>query len=217
MKKITAVCLIAFITLTAFTHYETIKGSGHITTENRTVTGFDKLSIAGSTDVIIDENGKEGVTVETDDNLQSYVITEVEKGTLKIHFKKDAYLKPTKIIIHVSCKELNTISSGGSGDVTSTSKLTGDALQISNGGSGNYKINVAVKALEINSGGSGDFVLTGSAEEFIYSGAGSGDVMAKDLTCVKGKISTAGSGDVVLKRGTKAQVSSVGSGDVSYE
>lgn len=218
MKKvITALSILSFITFTAFAAMETVKGNGHVTNENRTLSGYNKISAGGSADIIIDQNGTEGVTVETDDNLQSYIKLDVENGTLHVKMQNDVYLKPTKMIIHISCKSLSALNTGGSGDVSTKSKLTGDELQISNGGSGDYKINVDVKLLDINSGGSGDFTIRGIADSFEYSGAGSGDVTAKDLTAKTAKIVTSGSGDITLKKGTSAKVTSVGSGDVSYE
>lgn len=219
MKKIiTSLCIVAFSLFTAFASKEEhIKGNGKVTTENRSVTGFDKISLAGSIDIIIDQNGSESASVETDENIQNVIITEVEKGILKIYIKKEISVSPTKMIVHISCKNLNAVNSGGSGDVTFKSKLTSDDLKISNGGSGNYKINLAVKHLEISSGGSGNFTIAGNASEFIYSGAGSGDLNARELNTTDCKISTAGSGDVVLKKGSSAKVSSVGSGEVTYE
>jgi hypothetical protein len=217
-KVITSLCIVAFITFTAFIpEQEHIKGNGKVTTENRTVSGFSKISLAGSIDLTIEQNGKEGVLVETDENLQNVIITEVENGTLKIHVKNDVSISSTKMIVHVSCIDLSAINSGGSGDVHFKSKLKGDHLSISNGGSGDYKIDLAVKKLDINSGGSGDFTIKGDAGDFEFSGAGSGDVNAKELNTQTCRIVTAGSGDVKLKKGVKAQVSSVGSGEVSYD
>ncbi|MEO8146621.1 MAG: head GIN domain-containing protein [Bacteroidia bacterium] len=217
-KVITTLCIIAFISFTAFAPAQDhIKGNGKVTSETRAVNGFNKVSLAGSIDLIVDQTGKEGLVVETDENLQNVIITEVENGTLKIHVKHDVSVSPTKMIVHLSCANLNAINSGGSGDVSFKSKLTGDDLKISNGGSGDYKLDVAVKHLDINSGGSGDFVIKGNADTFDFSGAGSGDVNAKDLTSANAKIVTAGSGDVKLRKGTNAKVSSVGSGDVTYE
>jgi hypothetical protein len=217
-KVITSLCIIAFIAFTAFAPAEQhIKGNGNVTSETRNLSGYSKVALAGSIDLVIDQNGKEGVVVEADENLHNVIVTEVENGTLKIHVKDDVSVSATRMKVHVSCNNLNAISSGGSGDVSFKTKLTAEDFNISNGGSGDYKIDVAVKSLNINSGGSGDFVIKGNATAFEYSGAGSGDVNAKDLSTTNCRISIAGSGDVKLKKGVSAKVSSVGSGDVSYE
>lgn len=197
---------------------ETIKGNGKEKKEVRSIGMFDKISVAGSSDVRIEQGGTESVTIESDENLMEYIITVVENGTLNIHTKDNVNLKPTKdIVVHVSCKMLKAISSGGSGDIKTDTKLTGDALSISQGGSGDYKLDLAVDKLKISKAGSGDFTITGSVGEMKISSAGSGDVKAKDLNCQNVDISSAGSGDFILRKGTPAKISNVGSGEVSYE
>jgi hypothetical protein len=219
MKNICLIiCTMLCITTISFSaDWETVKGNGKVVTKTRLVSSYQKISLEGSIDIIINQNGQEGVTIETDENIQDLVITEVIDGKLKINYKKNISANPTKMIVHVSCKQLNKISSSGSGDITSSSTIKTNDFSVSHSGSGDLKLNLSVNKLNINSSGSGDFDLEGSADFFTYNGAGSGDVMAKDLKCPGASISIAGSGDVVLKNGTKAKVSAAGSGDVSYE
>lgn len=197
--------------------WETIKGNGKIVTKNRMVSSYHKISLEGSIDIIIDQNGQEGITIETDENIQDLVVTDVNDGKLKITYKKNISPNPTKMIVHVSCKELHAISSSGSGDIKTQSTIKSNDFDVSHSGSGDLKLKLSVNKLDINSSGSGDFKLEGSADFFTYNGAGSGDVSAKDLKCPGASIAIAGSGDVQLQQGTKAKVSTAGSGDVTYE
>ncbi|MEO5572778.1 MAG: head GIN domain-containing protein [Bacteroidia bacterium] len=214
-----AVCMLGFIFFNASAKCddEKVKGNGNVVSKDRALASFDKINLAGSIDIIIDQNGKESVTVETDENLQEYIITEIKDGALDIHEKEHYDLKSTKLIVHVSCSKLKAISSGGLGDVKTTSAISGDDFAISHGGSGDFNLNFTVKKLKISTAGSGDYILKGSADEFNLSSAGSGDVNAKEFECTTAKISSAGSGDVILKKGVTASVSSVGSGEVSYQ
>jgi hypothetical protein len=218
-NKLILICLLGIITfnVSAKSDNEKIKGNGKVISQDRVLTSFDKISLAGSIDIIIDQNGKESAMVESDENLQEYIITEIKDGVLNIHEKEHYDLKATKLIVHVSCKNLKAISSGGSGDVKTISPLKGEEFSISHGGSGDFDVTFAVKKLKISTAGSGDYVLKGSADEFSLSSAGSGEVNAKQLDCSTAKISSAGSGDVILKKGVTASVSSIGSGEVSYE
>jgi len=213
------ICLLGLTSYTASAKCddEKVKGNGKVVTNERALSSFDKINLAGSIDIIIDENGKEAVTVEADENLQEYIITEVKDGALNIHEKEHYSLNATKLVVRVNCSKLSAINSGGSGDVKTASPLKGDDFSISHGGSGDFNVTFAVKKLKISTAGSGDYVLKGTADEFNLSSAGSGDVNAKELACTTAKISSAGSGDVTLKKGVTASVSSVGSGDVHYE
>ena len=212
------ICSMLCINMSIFSaDWETINGNGRVVIKNRLVSDYQKISLEGSMDIIIDQNGQEGVTVETDENIENLVITEVNDGNLKITIKKNTIVKPTKMIVHVSCKTLNKISASGSGDIKTKSTIKGNDFAVSHSGSGDLQLSLTVKKLDINSIGSGDFELEGSADYFTYTGSGSGDVLAGDLKCPGASVTTAGSGDVLLKKGTKAAVSATGSGGVSYE
>ena len=220
MKKLFYLLLSGVLTASVSTacNDETIKGNGNIKSETRVAQGFDKISHGGSIDVEITQGETEFVTVVTDENLLPYIITEVEKGSLKIHVKEGANVNSTKdMIVKVSCKNLKSIASGGSGDVVSKGKIAAGDFSISQGGSGDCKLELAVQKLKVSKAGSGDFVLKGSADEVKISSAGSGDVMAKDLLSQSVDISSAGSGDFVIKKGTATKVSNVGSGEVTYQ
>lgn len=220
MKKILLLLAVAGIASSlayAKCDEEKIKGNGKVVSKERALGSFTKINTGGSIDLVIDMNGKESATVETDENLQDYVITEIKDGALNIRLKEKFNISSTKLVVHISCKELTAINSGGSGDIKTASKITGDEFNISHGGSGDFALTLGVKKLKISTAGSGDYLLKGSADEFTLSAAGSGDVHATELACDNAKISTAGSGDVHLKKGTAAKISSVGSGDVVYE
>jgi hypothetical protein len=195
---------------------ENVKGNGNVVKKERSPGAFESLSTGGSIDIRIIQDGTEKVVVETDENIQDAVVTETDGGSLSVHIKKGMSVSPTKLVVHVHCKTLTAISSGGSGDIYSDTPLRGDHLAISHGGSGNYTLELDVKRLKISTAGSGDYMLKGKAGSMNLSMAGSGDVDARNLDCMEAKVSAAGSGDVHLKKGTDAKVSSVGSGDVSY-
>jgi hypothetical protein len=218
MKKIFALLLfIPFIGSSAVPCDEHVKGNGNVKTDMRSLGSFEKLANAGSIDIILEQGNTEGVEVTTDENLQSYIITEVKNNTLSVHIKENASISSTKLIVKVKCKILRAISSGGSGDVSSENVLKSDKLAISQGGSGDFDLNLNVEKLEISKAGSGDFKLEGKIGELEVSSAGSGDLDASKVSVGETAISMSGSGDVVMPKGTKPKVSSAGSGDVHYE
>jgi hypothetical protein len=216
MKKIT-VLLLLLPFLSSARCDDQVKGNGNVKTDTRTVGSFSKIASGGSIDVIIEQGNSEGVEVTTDDNLFSYIITEVKNNTLSISFKENTSVSSTRLTVKVKCRELTAISAGGSGDISTSSVLKSDQLAISQGGSGDFDLNLNVGDLNINKAGSGDFKLEGKIQKLEVSSAGSGNLDASKTALGDTEISMAGSGDVVLPKGTKPKVSSVGSGDVSYE
>ena len=69
-----------------------IKGSGNVILEERDVSGFDQIVMAGAGQIIITQGDRESLSIETDDNLLEYISTEVTGDTLEIDFTKDIIL-----------------------------------------------------------------------------------------------------------------------------
>ncbi|BBB69412.1 DUF2807 domain-containing protein [Undibacterium sp. YM2] len=194
-----------------------VEGSGNIQKQDRTVTGFSGIDLALPARLELRQGDKEGVQVETDDNLQSLVETVVESGYLKIrNADKNTYPKTRTMNIVVYCKNLEKIAVSGSGKVW-TDKLASKELQTKIGGSGD----VQIKALQADSlsvviGGSGNFVAAGNVNDVAGTIGGSGDIKLGKLEARNVKIKIGGSGTAQVWARDKLDVSIGGSGDVSY-
>ncbi|GAB4148135.1 MAG: hypothetical protein Fur0021_07690 [Candidatus Promineifilaceae bacterium] len=54
----------------------TIRGSGIVVTEERTVSRFTSISLEGMGQLVIDQTGSESLTITADDNLLPYIYIE---------------------------------------------------------------------------------------------------------------------------------------------
>ncbi len=76
---------IAIVLITPSSSYaKTVKGSGNIIKDSRSVAGFDKVSISGSGFLLITQGDEESLAIECDDNIASYIRSSVKDGTLNI-------------------------------------------------------------------------------------------------------------------------------------
>jgi len=60
-----------------------INGSGTIVTEDRSVSGFDKVDLQSIGNLTIIEGDSESLTIKADDNVMQYITTEVFNDTLE--------------------------------------------------------------------------------------------------------------------------------------
>jgi len=219
MKTFTSILafLIVSTTVNAQFFTEKIKGNGTITTKTRTISDYDKISVAGSFDVKLIK-GKEGnITIKADENLMDYIETEVTNGNLKIKPKKGYELRTSKTIeLVVPFETIEGISLAGSGDIHSTDMMTTSDLKLSIAGSGNINLHISTKNLSSSIAGSGNIYLNGNSDEFKCSIAGSGNINAYNLKADVAKIEIAGSGNVKINAVNEIHASSVGSGDIYY-
>ena len=54
---------------------ERVRGSGNITSQDRAITGFSGIRSSGFFDVYLASGPSQGVRIEADDNLHSYIET----------------------------------------------------------------------------------------------------------------------------------------------
>ena len=108
----------------------TMRGSGNVISEDRNVSGFNKVSVSGSGNLHIVQGDEESLTIEAEDNILPLITAKVSENTLKIGFKPGTSISTTKSIeFYLKVKDLDSISASGSGNID-CSGLTADNLII---------------------------------------------------------------------------------------
>ncbi len=196
-----------------------IKGNGEMTTQNRSISNYEKVTLVGSMDVEL-ISGKEGaLKVEAESNLQEYITTEVNNGVLKISVKKGVSISPSGnrgIKVIVPFEDIEGVSITGSGDIRNSDQIKANSFETRLTGSGNLKLNLNVKDLNSAITGSGNTELKGSAENFSCTITGSGDFEAFNLRTAKAEVTISGSGDVEITATEELKARVSGSGDIKY-
>ena len=197
-----------------------ISGSGKIISQERKVSDFKKVALSGSGELIIAQGLEEGLTVEAEDNIMKFVITEVKAKTLRLGLKEVSWpksIRPTKPIIYkIKLIDLTKIKVSGAGAVYAKSIQTQD-LEVDISGSGKITVDqIAARNLAIDLSGSGDFTLAGKVEKQTINISGSGNYRAPALYSRKAKIKISGSGNAVIRVEKSLYVRVSGSGKIEY-
>lgn len=195
-----------------------VEGNGNIVRQARQVSGFAGVSLAVPGNVELRVGDSEGITIETDDNLQPLIETVVEDGVLRIRpTSRNRNLHTGTMKIVVQARRIERLSVGGSGTIKAET-LRSKRLDLDVGGSGTIDVagiesdDVAAKVA-----GSGDIrVRGGSAPTVTVTVAGSGDVDLARVAANDAKVKVAGSGDVSVWPRSALTISIAGSGDVRY-
>ena len=194
-----------------------VKGNGTIIEKNRSVGSFEGIAVAGSFDVIL-VRGEEGrIKLEVEENLESYLETEVDGGTLKVRWKRGANIQTTKkTTVTVQFEKIHEVALSGSGDVRSKSVIQAEAIEVALAGSGDIDLELDAGTVKSAISGSGDIRLHGKASALDAAVSGSGDTDASELQCEKADLAISGSGNmrVNVSQELKARIS--GSGNIKY-
>jgi hypothetical protein len=174
-----------------------VLSSGVLTSESRSLSGFQVIALTGSADVDVRFGETEAVVVETDSAILPFIETTVENGNLAIGTKPNAVLPPSPIHVHVVMKTLQSISLSGSGDI--------------------HVSNLAGNILRIDLSGSGDISVSGRADTVEITLTGSGDVNCMELIARTATITLNGSGDVNIFVNSSLTANLHGSGNIRFQ
>lgn len=217
--KFTSIILITFCSIQLSAFKEKVKGDGNLITENRTTASYDKISAGGSFDILLIAGVEGKLTVEIEENLAKYLITEVKNDELKIHWKKGVNISQRKSVkITVPFKDISAVSFSGSGSIVSKVTVKSADLNLSMSGSGDIELAIDTTNLISNLSGSGTIDLTGSTDNLECSISGSGNLGGYGLTVNKNadtKISGSGNIKATINGVLNAKIS--GSGNIKYK
>lgn len=210
--------LIALVLFTPGSSYaKSVKGSGNIISESRSVAGFDKVSISGSGLLLITQGDEEVLAIECDDNLAPHIRSSVKDGTLNIG-PKNVNLNPSESIKYrLTFKKLRSLKLSGSikvnGDVLKTESI---GLWIS--GSGKISLgNLEAHSLKSNMSGSGEIAVdSGYVDYQRISMSGSGKVSASNLKSENTDLAISGSGKARVWVTDELDIKISGSGKLYY-
>lgn len=187
-------------------------------TEDRHISGFNGVDVAGSFDVYIKQGSTESVKVDAPSDVIGRIVTEVKGGVLKIHTKQDGNWSwgNDKVAIYISVKGLSSINLTGSGNIYFEDGIKTKAIRLSVTGSGDVKGKIDVQTVDSKVTGSGDITVVGRASDSNVRVTGSGEFHGADLVTVNTAVKVTGSGDAKVNATVKVNASVAGSGDVHF-
>ena len=194
MKKISIVVLVACVVLAGGCRWVGIRGNGHIKTEDRTISVFTEIDAGGAFEIEW-QGGSPALRITTDENLLSYVESDVSGDTL--HLRTHDQIWPThriKVVISSPTRAAARIR----GAVRLTVKqLTGPKF-----------------ALEAS--GASRVSLDGNVDEFLADMTGASRLEAGSLQTRTAEISTTGAGKAEIAVAETLKVAITGAGKVTY-
>jgi len=155
-----------------------------------------------------------------DPNLRDKVITEVDDGILRIYMERNKnkiqidWPNQKKIRAYVSVKDIDYISSSGSGKLHIEGNIKADKLKVDISGSGNLEGAVTTKDFSLGISGSADADISGTAEKSDFHISGSGNIKSYDFSTEYCNASISGSGNVRITVTKELSAHISGSGSV---
>lgn len=215
-----------------------IKGNGNVITESRDASqNFSKITARGSVNIFLKQGDTQKVEIEAEDNIMPIVKIEIKNDELTARTEGNMSTKKG-VNIHITYKELNTITSSGSTDIFVESLLKSENISLASSGSSDINIeNLEAENINLTSSGSSDIKikharatsfaldLSGASDVKISEGmvdnltattSGSSDLLADNLETRNATLTSSGSSDIKIRVSEKLTAQSSGSSDIYY-
>lgn len=195
---------------------ERVSGSGPVTTEDRSVSNFTKVSSSGSTNVHIVKGANFSVQVKGYSNLLPYFETKLRNNTLEVGYRNGTNVRNDNLEVFVTMPVFEGAAVSGSADVDVKGNFTANRMDVSISGSGNISLQSGnTQTLDADISGSGGIAAFGvTADKADISISGSGTAEVKAVTHLKANIS--GSGNIYYKGAPAIESSVSGSGKLVH-
>lgn len=219
MKKLAGLMYACFILFSScWMGGQRINGNGNIVTEQRKLNQVHEIYVAGNFQINLIQDPESGITVEADDNLLPYIITENQNGKLVIKTKENYRLSSSRQIkINVKINELTHLESAGNSTITGQGTFSSnDELKISLSGNGNIGLSIHNPAVNGSIAGSGNINIQGATKDLKLSIAGTGNWNGDQLMAENTKVEIAGTGDARVYASETLKVNIAGTGSVYY-
>ena len=218
MKKTICVLTLCMI-ITGFYSCKKIVGKGDVTLENRTMTGYNSVSVAMDATVHLQVAQQYSMMVSAQENLLPYIETVLEGTRLVVKLKNNYVLgKHEQITITIEAPNVSSFDVSGSGEIFVTRPLVAPNLVMTVSGSGGIKIDtISVTNVESMISGSGNiYVASGIAgrSDVTISGSGTTDIIG--ITSDKVYTTISGSGNIYCYAESYLKAVISGSGNIYY-
>jgi citrate lyase gamma subunit len=196
--------------------WKSVQGHGHVVSKERKTDSFTGLKVSSGIDVYLKQGDNETVTVEADENLHEYILTEVRGGVLNVYSEyniRDAEKKR----VYVTMKDVNSVKTTSAGDVIGETPINSDRLELSASSAGDIKLETHSKTINIDISSSGDISLSGETDMLRADLSSAGDLKAYDLKAREADVSVSSAGDADVNVSERITARASSAGDVNYK
>ena len=174
-----------------------VRGSGNVKTESRSVIGFSSIAFKSEGKIMVQQTGKESLTISAEDNLLPLLESRVADSVLYLGTVNDTDINPTKPIeFAMEVKNLESFKMTGVGSIEAKG--------------------IQGKHLTITLTGVGNMTIEGNADSLDLRLEGVGSYQGEAFKTKKTTVHSEGVGSAVVNASKQLDVSVSGVGGIEY-
>ncbi|HVN59015.1 MAG TPA: head GIN domain-containing protein [Bacteroidales bacterium] len=207
---------VGFISCVDGQFYHSVRGNGNVVKKERTMSGFDAVKVSSGIDVYLSQGDKESVTVEADENLHDYIVTEVRNGVLNVYTDNVSIRHAERERVYVTIKDVKSLRTSSAGDIVGETPIKCGDIEISASSSGDITLELHADKVDVDISSAGDIKLNGDAQSLRADLSSAGSLKAYDFKVKEADVSVSSAGDADIYASDKLMARASSAGDIHY-
>jgi hypothetical protein len=192
---------------------DNIHGSGQLVTTERELPSFHSIKHTTVGQVKLTYGETQEVLVTTDDNIYTYVKTDVVNGELIISIDAPKGLSNFDLTFDITIPEIRSLTTSSAGNIDGQNKFYGEKVNLLLSSAGNINLEIEADELHSNLYSAGNVFIKGSVNKHVVNLYSAGNLnafsLSTDTTYIT--LNSAGSGNVNVANYLDATLNSAGS------
>ena len=164
ISKMTLFLMMSLLSLNTISGQNKLKGNKNVVNEDRGVSDFNAIEIKDKIEVVLVQGNDQSVAVETDENLQEAIITEVKNNTLVIRISK-RIIKKKVLAVYITIDEsIEEITTKSRASITADGPFNFDNITINAEGDSKITMDIKSKKFILNNKESANVEMTVNTE-----------------------------------------------------
>lgn len=195
-----------------------VYGNRNVVRKERPAGSFTSVKVSTGIDLYLTQGDKMSITVEADENLHEYIITEIRGDELYIRHEDNINVREAeRERVYVTMKDIKSLYTSSAGDIVGETPVKTDDLKLDASSAGDIKLEVYAKNIRVDGSSSGDITLDGEADMIEADLSSAGDLNAYNLKTREADISVSSAGDADVYVTEKLTARASSAGDINYK
>jgi hypothetical protein len=196
--------------------YKSVRGNGNVVKKERPASYFNGVRASTGIDVYLTQGDKESITVEADENLHEYILTEIRDNVLRVYTANVSIRDAEMTRVHVTIKDVRSLKTSSAGDIIGKTPLKTGEIELSASSAGDILLELYATGVEVDITSSGNVRLSGEAVSLDASLSSAGDLEALDFKVKEAKVDVSSAGDAKVNVSDKLVARASSAGDITY-
>jgi hypothetical protein len=223
MARVISILLLCAISFSSCHHFfgQRIRGTGNVKKISRDARQFNEVEVSNAFELHVKQDSSRSVNVETDDNLQEYVIVENDGDRLRIYSERGFNLDPSngdKVKIYVSSPVFKRLEASGACSIVGDNTITSEGqMDIDLSGASDANLELKMPKMTVGMSGASHATLRGQTKDLSIEGSGASHARCFELLSENTDVDVSGASSAEVFASVKINPSASGASNIRYK